>query len=66
MSIWGNYNLDTAFTINLYRKNDLHSRKPYKKVRVFAANFAEAWEIARLEAASFNLTPRQPDALKFG
>lgn len=65
MSIWGNYNLDTAYTVNLYRKDDLYSRKPYKKVLVFAKSFAEALEIARREAASFKLTPRQPDVLRF-
>ena len=31
MSIWGNLNLDTAFTIKLYRKDDVYSRKPYKR-----------------------------------
>ena len=65
MSIWGNLNLDTAYTINLYRKDDVYSRKPYKKVLVFARDLAEAVEIARREAASFRLTPRQPDALRF-
>ena len=65
MSTWGNLNLDTAYTVNLYRKDDVYSRKPYKKVLVFAANFAEALEIARREASSFRLAPRQPDALRF-
>ena len=65
MSIWGNLNLDTAFTINLYRKDDVYSRKPHKKVLVFAHNLSEALEIARQEAASFRLTPRQPNALRF-
>ena len=65
MSIWGNLNLDTAYTINLYRRDDVYSRKPYKKVLVFARDLAEAVESARQEAASFRLTPRQPDALRF-
>ena len=65
MSIWGNLNLDTAYTINLYRTDDVYSRKPHKKVLVFAPSLAEALDIARREAASFKLAPRRPDALQF-